>query len=144
VLRRTIRVDLPPDRAFHLFTPVGERLWADGWDPHFPAGEHGDGGAVGTVFVTGAHGRTTLWVVTHRTEDSIGYARVTPGHLAGVVDVRLAATGDGAAEAEVGYDLTALTPDAEPERERFAAGYDEFLAEWERAIAAAVAAGRIG
>jgi hypothetical protein len=58
--------------------------------------------------------------------------RITPDRLAGTVEVRLR-TG----EAEVTYDLTALTDDALRELEEFAAGYGAFLAEWERAIAAA-------
>jgi hypothetical protein len=31
-----IDVALPPPRAFTLFTPSGERAWAEGWDPGFP------------------------------------------------------------------------------------------------------------
>lgn len=135
MLRRTIRVDASPGHALHLFTPVGERLWAEGWDPHFPAGEHGDGATVGTVFTTEGHGRTTIWVVVDRTDDGVRYARVTPGHLAGTVGVRLRP-----GEAEVTYELTALTPDAEHELAEFTAGYDDFMAHWERAIAAALRA----
>ena len=131
ILRGTVRVDGPPERTFHLFTPVGERLWAEGWDPLFPAGEQGDGAEPGTVFVTAAHGRETIWVVLDRGADAVRYARITPGHLAGTVEVRLRDD-----EAEVTYDLTALTDDAQPELEDFAAGYDAFMAEWERAIAA--------
>ena len=80
---------LPPERALHLFTPVGERAWAGHWDPHFPAGEHGDGAAPGTVFLTG----DTHWVVTDRREDGVRYARVTPGVRAGTVEVRVTAEG---------------------------------------------------
>jgi hypothetical protein len=122
---------VPPDRAFHLFTPVGERLWAEGWSPVFPAGEQGDGGEVGTVFTTDSQGRSTIWVVIERGDNVIRYARITPGHLAGTVDVRLRTD-----EAEVTYDLTALTTEAQHELERFAAGYPGFMAEWQRAIAA--------
>jgi hypothetical protein len=81
--------------------------------------------------VTAAHDRDTIWVVLDRGGDALRYGRITPGHLAGTVEVRLS---DG--EAEVTYDLTALTDEAQPELEHFAAGYDAFLAEWERAIGA--------
>jgi hypothetical protein len=130
ILRGTVRLELPPEQAFHLFTPASERLWAEGWDPVFPAGEHGDGGDVGTVFTTDAHGSTTIWVVVQRGDDSIRYARVTPGQLAGTVEVRLRP-----GEAEVTYDLTALNDHAQSELEHFAAGYEGFMAGWERAIA---------
>ena len=83
----TVRVPLPVERALHLFTPVGERAWAPGWDPVFPAGESGDGAAPGTVFLTGA----STWVVVDRAPDRVRYARVTPGVRAGTVEVRLRA-----------------------------------------------------
>lgn len=143
MLRRELRVDLTPDRAIHLFTPVGERRWAEGWDPHFPDGEHGDGGAVGTVFVTGAHGRTTHWVVAERTEDSIRYARITPGHLAGLVDVQLRPGDGGGTIVTVAYRLSALTPDADPEFRQFADGFEAFIDGWEQAVAEVVASGRV-
>jgi hypothetical protein len=142
LLRRELGVALPPNRARHLFTPAGERLWADGWDPHFPAGESGDGAAVGTVFVTQAHEATTLWVVVESTENTVRYVRVTPGGLAGLVEVTLRADGSGGTIATVGYELTALVPEANEELARFTAAYDEFIAGWERDIASVVAAGR--
>ena len=83
------------------------------------------------MFVTAAHNRTTIWVVVERADDSVRYARITPGHLAGTVEVHLRR-----GEAEVTYDLTALTADAQHELDEFAAGYDAFTAEWERSIAA--------
>ena len=134
-----MRVALAPDRAFHLFTPVGEARWA----ASFPNGETGDGGEPGTVFLTEAHGRTTIWVVFTRSEDTIRYARTTPGHLAGMATVRLAADDDGTTVAEVTYDLTALSPEAEPALAAFEQGYGAFLADRERAIAEAISAGRI-
>jgi hypothetical protein len=108
----------------HLFTPVGERAWVPHWDPVFPAGEHGDGSAPDTVFLTG----DTHWVVTHRTAGHVRYARVTPGVRAGTVDVRVRPDG-ATATAEVTYEMTPL-----------AAGddYDPAIREWEAAIAAAI------
>ena len=35
-LTGTLRVPLPADEAFRLFTARGERDWVDGWEPHFP------------------------------------------------------------------------------------------------------------
>jgi hypothetical protein len=40
-LTGTIGVPLPPTEAFALFTPTGERAWAEGWDPRFPLGRRG-------------------------------------------------------------------------------------------------------
>ena len=123
----SVPVPLEPERAMHLFTPVGERLWADHWEPRFPAGERGDGSAPGTVFLTG----DTHWVVVDRTPDRVRYARVTPGVRAGTVEVRVRPEGN-AAVAEVTYEMTAL------------AANDDFqpaIDEWGPAIAEAVARG---
>jgi hypothetical protein len=124
--RHSFLVPLPPGEALHLFTPVGERAWVSHWDPAFPAGEHGDGSAPGTVFLTG----DTHWVVTDRAPDHVRYARVTPGVRAGTVDVRVRPEGE-ITRAEVTYDITPLRPDD---------AYDPAIHEWEPAIAAAIAA----
>jgi hypothetical protein len=120
----TLRVPLPPDRALHLFTPVGERAWAPGWAPVFPAGEAGDGAAPGTVFLTGA----STWVVVDRGPDRVRYARVTPGVRAGTIEVRLRPDGSHTL-ADVTYVTTALS--SEP--------FDPDIAHWEDAIRAALA-----
>jgi hypothetical protein len=121
-LRGSLRVALPPDRARRLFTPEGERLWASGWDPHYPGGHPG-------VFTT--HDGATVWIQVGDLE----YARVTPGVWAGTVAVRCERDGAGT-RAHVAYELTALSPDAD--LDGFAAGFDAFLESWERDIAAAL------
>jgi hypothetical protein len=141
-LRGEVRVELPPERALFLFTPVGERLWAPGWDPSFPAGGSGDGGAAGTVFVTAAGGVETFWVVVERGEGSARYARVAPGVSAGTVEVRLRAA-DDATVAEVAYDLTALSDEGDAALAELESGYDDFLGEWRDAMAAAVSSGHV-
>jgi hypothetical protein len=125
IYSHSVHVALPPERAMHLFTPVGERLWAPHWDPRFPAGEHGDGSAPGTVFLTG----DTHWVVVDRTPDRVRYARVTPGARAGTVEVVLRPDGEGTI-ADVTYDLTALAAGED---------LDPAIHEWEPEIAAALA-----
>jgi hypothetical protein len=135
VCRGTVRVPLPPELALPLFTPRGERRWAEGWDPVFPA-EHTDDGAPGTVFLTEAHGGGhAIWTVADRTPRSMRYARAVPGVLAGTVEVRCEAAG-AETLAGVTYDLTALSDAERPHLREFAAGYDAFLGEWEREIAA--------
>ncbi len=130
-----LRVPLAPAEAFRLFTPLGEREWAHGWDPHFPTPVRDDT-QPGTVFETDAHGWRTVWVVTgcerpHR----ISYARLTPGSRAGTVSVELEPA-DAHTEVEVTYDLTPLTPSAAPELQRFADGYAAYLESWQKAISA--------
>jgi hypothetical protein len=127
-----VRVALAPEEAIELFTAEGERGWAGPeWDPAYPA-EDDD-----TVFVTEAHGHETVWITAERSPLTRRYARVALGVDAGTVTVRCRPEGD-ATIAEVTYDLTALTPDGDTRLRHFAADYAAFLAEWERAIAAAL------
>jgi hypothetical protein len=137
VCRGIVRVALPPERALRYFTPEGERAWAPGWHPAYPAAPEDDT-AVGTVFVTHDHGHDTLWVVVARSERSMGYARVSPDIRAGTVNVQCRADRQ-ATRAEITYDLTALRPAAQAGLQQFADGYDNFLKEWERRIATALA-----
>lgn len=137
VCRGSIRVPVSAHRALRLFTPRGERQWAEGWNPVFPA-EARDDGALGTVFVTDAHGGgQAIWMVVHRTERSMRYARAVPGVWAGTVEVRCEPAGLQTV-AHVTYDLTALDDSERPRLREFAAGYDAFLHEWEHALAAAL------
>ncbi len=141
-LRRTGTVTLsaPLARAFDLFTPLGERAWAPGWEPrfHFPASGEACSGAVFSTH--GDDGRETLWVIVdwqperHR----VRYARVTPGRRAGTVEVSCTEGPRGTTLATVTYELVALTPEGDADlatwTESWYAGY---LEEWGRQIAAA-------
>ncbi|WP_067826367.1 SRPBCC family protein [Actinomadura kijaniata] len=128
-----LTVPLPPEEAFTLFTPRGEERWVEGWRPRFPAPAPDDT-APGTVFET-SHAEPTTWVVLERRPGRrISYARVTPGVRAGTVTVTLTADGDRRSTVEVTYDLTALTPGAAEDLDRFAADYPAFLRSWQDAL----------
>ena len=130
-----IQVALPPGEAFRLFTPRGEQAWAHGWQPRFPAPAPDDT-EPGTVFETSANGQHTIWLVTERQPGQrISYARVTPGDQAGAVTVTISAAGRHS-EAEVTYQLTALTSTADRELSEFADGYPAYLQSWQDAITA--------
>ncbi|HUB40077.1 MAG TPA: hypothetical protein VMA72_14600 [Streptosporangiaceae bacterium] len=132
-----IQVDLPPGEAFRLFTPRSEELWAHGWHPRFPA-PAADDTEPGTVFETDAHDQHATWLVTSRERDTrISYARVITGEQAGTVTVTISAS-DGRTEAEVVYDLTALTKAASEELRKFADRYPAYLQSWQDAIAASL------
>jgi hypothetical protein len=133
-------VHLPRAAAFALFTPEGERRWADDWDPWFPV-QPSDDSAPGTVFVTQTHGHGATWIVVERAEGRrMRYARVVDGVSAGTVTVDLADSVDGTTDVTVAYDLTALSDSGRRQQAAFADGYDAELASWEAAIAAIVPA----
>lgn len=128
-----ISVALPPAEAFRLFTPRGEQEWVHGWHPGFPAAA-ADDTEPGTVFTTSAHGHETVWVVTGRERGRrISYARVVRDATAATVTVTLTSSAEGT-EAEVTYDLTALTDQADHELREFAEGYPAYLRSWQDAI----------
>jgi hypothetical protein len=136
----TLSVPLRAEDALPLFTARGERRWVPGWEPEFPAGEPAEGEPEreGTVFVT-AHGEErTFWVVAASGPEEVRYARVTPAKWAGSVAVKILDTSPAATTLEVTYDLTPLTPEGARDLTEFAAGYDAYIAEWERLIAAAL------
>jgi hypothetical protein len=130
-----IQVGLSPGEAFRLFTPRGEQDWVTGWEPRFPA-PAADDTQPGTVFETGAHGQTTIWLVLDRQWGKrISYARVTPGDRAGTVTIVVSSTGRHS-EVEVTYELTALTDAARPRLREFADNYPAYLESWQDAISA--------
>jgi hypothetical protein len=130
-----IRVGLPTDEAFRLFTPRGEQDWVTGWKPRFRAPAPDDT-QPGTVFETNAHGQTTIWLVLDRQWGKrISYARVTPGDQAGTVTIVVSPTGRHS-EVEVTYELTALTGAASSRLREFADNYPAYLRSWQDAISA--------
>lgn len=134
-----IAVALPPERAIDLFTPEGERKWSEGWKPVYP--RPGRTAGPGAVFVTGHDGHETIWTMVDHTAACVRYARVTPGVAAGTVTVTLEADGAGRTRAKVTYDLTSLSADGDAWLADFDGAYDADIAEWETAIAEALASG---
>ncbi|QIG40753.1 SRPBCC family protein [Microbacterium sp. 4R-513] len=133
----TLTVALPPERAFPLFTARGETLWVPGWSPEFVS-DVDDDTQPGTVWRTRTHEHETTWIVVEsRPPTAATYARVTPGHSATTVRVRLEATVTGSL-VHVDYDLTSLDPSADALLEQFVAEYDDMLAEWQRLISDAL------
>jgi hypothetical protein len=137
-LSHRIHVALPTEQAFRLFTPCGEREWAHGWDPTFPALTTDDS-EPGTVFETGIHGHRCTWLVTDRVWGRrIAYAQVIPGERAGRITVTLKVT-EGGSEVEVVYELTSLSEAGAQHLKQFADGYGDYLQSWQAAIAACLA-----
>lgn len=101
------------EKAFPLFTAIGERLWAPGWDPMLLGSDDQN---AGLVFLTDHGGENTIWTVFDSDQQSgrLRYSRVTPGVRAGIVDVSLSEELNGC-RVYVTYDMTALPgsgPDA--------------------------------
>lgn len=138
-LEGCVRVALAAAEAFELFTPRGERRWADGWDPWFPALVQ-DETEPGTVFATTHDDVTTTWIAVARDRPrSIAYANVSEAGRAAMVRVSCEPEANGTTTATVTYDITALSETGAAWLHEFAAGYRQYLEHWEHAIAAALA-----
>jgi hypothetical protein len=132
-----LTVPLPGEQAMELFTPEGERRWAEGWDPHYPDATRRE--EPGAVFTT-AHGHhASTWIMADRAPHRIRYARVAHEATAGTITVERVESSERFTRVRVTYDLTALTPDGAAWLDAFAAGYDDYIASWEAEIARALA-----
>ena len=129
-------LSLPGDEAMALFTPEGERQWADGWDPQYPDPSRREG--PGAVFTT-AHGdHDTTWIMVDQRPDSVRYARVVHGMNAGTVTVEGISAGEGSTRIRVTYDLTHLSSAGQDRLRAFEADYETEIAAWASEIAAAL------
>lgn len=131
-----ITVGLAREQALALFTPEGERRWAEGWDPQYPEVRRREG--PGAVFLTRHGGHETTWIVIDQRTEGIRYARVVDGMTAGTIAVDVLGSSENATQLRVTYDLTALTDAGETWLEAFDAHYESEIAAWSTAIAAAL------
>jgi hypothetical protein len=141
----SIRLNAPPERVFPLFTPEGERHWAEGWDPvyRYPASGVVEPHA---VFVTRGHGgRETIWTVLRYDPPAmrVAYDRVTPGLHAAIVEVACEPADRGGTLAHVTYTFTGLSDEGNAFVEQHTGqAYRAMLAEWESAINRYLATGQ--
>jgi hypothetical protein len=137
---RRFHLDAPCARVFPLFTALGEKQWAEGWDPKLLSGsEHR-----GSAFLTRhPNGRVTTWIVTEYDPAAgrVSYARLAEGSNIGLVDVRCTKEGSGSA-IDVTYTLTGLNPEGDAFAKTFTtdAHYTAMIDEWQQALVKALAA----
>lgn len=126
-------IQRPVEATLAMFTAEGEREWAPGWNPTFPAPERTEG--VGAVFVTGDALDVTAWVMVDQDEHGVRYARVTPGATAGTVAVTVVQSDPSHTRLRVSYVLTALSTEGVHWLERFAGDFVAYISNWEAALA---------
>lgn len=132
-----IHVSAAVDRAFPLFEPLGEKLWAHGWEPEmlYPASGVAK---VGTVFSTQhVDEPAKIWTIIayEREQAHVTYVNVLPDVYTSRIDVRCEPDGTEASHVCVTYTLTALTPQGNEYIERFTQEhYQAYILSWEAAI----------
>jgi hypothetical protein len=128
---RTFHLNAPLARVFPLFTALGERAWAPGWEPRILSGAE----VRGSAFITTAHnGGTIAWIVTdyRPAEGRVSYARLTHDSTIGLVDVSCTDLASGGTDVSVRYTLTAVSEAGESFVAQFLASehYSKMIEEW--------------
>ncbi|HEX3843192.1 MAG TPA: hypothetical protein VHV80_02430 [Steroidobacteraceae bacterium] len=140
---RSFRLDAPLTRVFPLFTALGEKAWAQGWQPELLSGRE----ERGSVFRTVNGGRETTWIVVdyRRAAGRVSYARLAQGSNIGLVDVQCSATSRAGTEVSVRYTLTGINAQGEAFVSQFLdpEQYSRMIEEWHTAISAALAGAKL-
>jgi hypothetical protein len=101
---------VPPEAAFGLFSPLGEKAWVPGWDPELV---HPPGVAWerGLIFRTREERGDAIWVVTalDHAAHEVEYYRVEAGRYVARVHVRCSAAAGGQTEVRVTYTFVGLS-----------------------------------
>ena len=138
---RSFHLDAPVAQVFPLFTALGEKAWAEGWEPELLSGQE----ERGSVFRTRHGGPETTWIVVdyQPSRGRVSYARLAQGSNMGLVDVQCTAASDGGTEISVRYTLTRLNPQGQAFVNEFLdpTHYGRMIEEW-RAATARTLAGR--
>ena len=131
-----IRIAAPIAPCHRFFTPAGEELWVDGWQPNYLHPQTGHT-TQGMVFTTGTADDYTIWnlVDFDTTRHYSRYTRVTPTLRTGTVEVRCTPVDHTTTEVEVTYTLTALTAKDEDSLKAFeGAAFAAMIDGWKQSI----------
>jgi hypothetical protein len=138
---RSFHLDASRERVFPLFTALGERAWAPGWEPVILSGAEERGSAFRT---RDPHGRETTWVVTdyRPSEGRVSYARLAENSNIGLVDVICTVSPAGGTDVSVRYTLTPVSQQGRPFVQEFLSDthYTQMIDEWRSAVSTALGA----
>lgn len=135
-------VDRPATEAFVFFEPVGEKLWAEGWQPVFvtAADARLHDGSVFTVeqLHPGGPPLTTVWTITrYEPGRTIEYRNVLPGLRATRIAVHCEPAGEAATRVTVRYTYRSLSDEGDNAIARITGpAYRAMIEGWGRQIAA--------
>jgi hypothetical protein len=126
-------LEAPPEVAFELFSPLGEKLWVPGWNPELlhPPGVDWE---QGQVFRTQEERGEAVWVVTalDRERHEVEYHRVEPGRYVARVRVRCRAAGLRQTEVGVAYTFVGLSEAGDRDIAAMSpAAYEEKMKRWQ-------------
>jgi hypothetical protein len=124
----------PIGEAFPLFSPIGEKAWAPGWEPeliHPPDTVW----AEGLIFRTPGSPNPAIWVVACFENHHVRYYRYEMPDLVVSVDVECTSLAERSTRVTVGYSFVSLTAAGD---EAIAAmsekAYEQKMRDWKRMI----------
>ncbi len=129
------------DVVFPLFTPLGERHWAQGWDPEIVYPKDVDV-AAGMVFRTQGEGVEHVWTVTRYdpAAHTVAYNVVGIGMAVRQIEVRCRPVGANRTEVTVTDSYIGLSPEGNALVEKLGeAAYAKKMAQWQQNIDAYLA-----
>ncbi|MBA2675542.1 MAG: SRPBCC family protein [Ramlibacter sp.] len=134
--QQALRLPLPVDAAFQLFTPKGEESWIPEWRPRYIRPADGKTEA-GMVFTTGEGAEFTIWQVADfdAAARKARYARTTPALRVGMVTVDAKPLGDSETEVLVRYEMTALSGAGEESMTQYEGeAFVQMIGQWREMI----------
>jgi hypothetical protein len=135
-----LQFDARVETVFPLFTPLGEKHWAKGWDPEVVYPRDRDV-AEGMVFRT-QDGVEHVWTLIHYdpANHSVAYNVVAHGMMVRNIEVRCRPAGTARTVVEVTDSYVGLSPEGNAFVERLTeAAYEKKMAYWKEAIGAYLA-----
>jgi hypothetical protein len=131
-LKGRITFSRPADVVFRVFSPIGEKDWAPGWNPELL---HPDGASweEGLIFRTQVDGADAVWIVTKLDVPSylVVYHRVEPERYVVRIEIRCAAIANNATEVLTEYSFIGLSERGNREIAEMTQGsYDTKMSHW--------------
>jgi hypothetical protein len=105
-----IRLNGSAERAFLLFSPMGEKEWVPGWDPEILHPTRGFW-EEGLIFRTSEESGTAIWIISNLdiAAHRVSYHRVEPTRYVARIDVSCDEVSTGIAEVSTVYSFVGLS-----------------------------------
>lgn len=128
-------VDAPRSVVAPLFGAERERVWAEGWDPHF-IHPHPPVDQAGAVFTIEHEAHTATWITTvfEPEKGRIQHVYFIPQAMTTLIDIHLEQLNSAKTNVQVIYERTALAPEANEHVRRMSEHDAKSGPEWQKAI----------
>ena len=137
IRNHTLHFDAPVDLVFPLFTPIKEKLWAEGWNPKILYSSTATAEEKGAVFLTQHKGESPqVWVISHYDPHKyeIEYTQFNPDSHVTLITIRCIGTVQ--TDVYVSYTVVTLSKAGEEYAQAFTEGHFKLnrMAWWQESI----------